>query len=72
MIDTSPASTGVCTHHNTTVGALAVLLWGAKGAKDANLPITKGPQVCHGGPVCCLCTHIFPQNGGEKGPRGKI
>lgn len=25
-------------------GAGALLTWGAKGSKDANLPITKGPQ----------------------------
>jgi photosystem I subunit VI len=25
-------------------GIGAVLVWGAKGSKDANLPITKGPQ----------------------------
>ncbi len=49
---------GLCTHshpHNsfphtspshTTVGALSLLVWGAKGSKDANLPITVGPKVC--------------------------
>ncbi len=26
------------------LGGAAILVWGAKGAKDANLPITKGPQ----------------------------
>lgn len=25
-------------------GAAALLVWGAKGSKDAKLPITKGPQ----------------------------
>lgn len=26
------------------LGGAALLVWGAKGSKDANLPITKGPQ----------------------------
>ena len=26
------------------LGGAAILIWGAKGSKDANLPITKGPQ----------------------------
>ncbi|KAL4551164.1 hypothetical protein Ndes2526B_g05470 [Nannochloris sp. 'desiccata'] len=26
------------------LGGVAILVWGAKGSKDANLPITKGPQ----------------------------